>query len=117
MRYKSLIINTILFLTVILLPGCISFPNRPTPVGSILTVCGGPLTATSNIKSSKVSSVSSKGVLNLIAWGDSSIESAMETSGIKKIHHIDYDHFRLIIPLGVVTIPVYEKFTTIVYGE
>jgi hypothetical protein len=49
-----------------------------------------------------------QGVLG-IAWGDASVEAAMQTGQINKIHHVDVETFHV---LGL-----YATYTTTVYGE
>lgn len=104
--------------------GCMTYPHRPTPAGSIITNCDGPVSVTSSVESNKKGESSARGVLNLIAWGDASINTAAKYAGITKIHHVDYEHFRIILPVPYVDgtytiqfIPIYEKFTTKVYGK
>jgi len=114
MNKKNLIrlISVLLLLSVI---GCGTYPARPTVKTMLITNCDGPIGATEKQTGSKIGKSSSTGVLNLVAWGDASIQSAMNNAGIKKVHHIDYNHFNFVIPY--LNIPVYEEYTTSVYGE
>jgi len=92
-----------------------SYPVRATQKSFLITVCNGPVISTENINSSKTGKATSQGVLNLVAWGDSSIQTAISNAGCKKIHHIDYEHFNFYLPY--LNINIYEEYTTVVYGE
>jgi hydrogenase maturation factor HypE len=48
-------------------------------------------------------------LLGWVAFGDASIKAAMESAGITKIHHVDYD--------GISVLGLYARFNTTVYGE
>jgi hypothetical protein len=95
--------------------GCSSYPSRPTQKSIFFTRCKGPVDATEGTKASKIGYATSKGVLMLVAWGDSSIKAAMDEAGCSTVHHIDYDHFNLTVPY--IGLPIYEEYTTTVYGE
>ena len=57
----------------------------------------------------KKGEASTKEVLGF-AWGDASIEAAAKSSGIKTIDHADYRYVNVLFG-------IYQKYTTIVYGE
>lgn len=102
--------------------GCISTnPQRNTPshMWYIYNSTKGSLNGTEKeFKTIKIGKSTSHGILLTLAWGDSSIEAAMQNGKIKKILYIDYDHLYWTLPLVPATwIPIYERFTTIVYGE
>lgn len=48
-------------------------------------------------------------ILGIVSFGDCGAQKAAEQGRIVKITHADYDYFNL---MGI-----YQKFTTIVYGE
>lgn len=92
-----------------------TYPARPTQKSFLITVCNGPILSTENRNSSKIGKATSQGVLNLVAWGDSSIQAAISTAGCKKVHHIDYEHFNFFLPY--IGLNIYEEYSTVVYGE
>lgn len=66
-------------------------------------------TATSNTLGSKVGQSQRTSVLGLVAIGDSGINSAAKSAGIKKVSHVDIREFSV---LGL-----FSTVTTYVYGE
>ncbi len=88
-----------------LLAGCAT----PQPHGVIYTNTVSPITATSNVKGTKIGKATSTSILGLIATGDSSIQAAAKNGGITKISHVDYAANSI---LGI-----YGQYTTIVYGQ
>jgi len=76
--------------------------------GKLYTHVKGPVTATSNSKSSKVGSSQAVGFFG-IAIGNASIENAAKSAGITKIHHVDY---RVVNFLGL-----FGSYKIYVYGE
>lgn len=51
----------------------------------------------------------------LIAYGDSSISTAVRNGNIRKIRHIDNRVYSVSMPLNL--LPIYEEHVTFVYGE
>lgn len=94
-----------------LLSGCYTAPVMPPP-GLIYGSVRAPMdidvneTPIANLKSGQTESAS---VLGLVAWGDASIKTASDNGGLATIEHVDYEFFNV---LGV-----YQRFTTIAYGE
>lgn len=66
-------------------------------------------TATSNTLGSKVGQSQRTSVLGLVAIGNSGIEAAAKSAGIKKVSHVDVREFSV---LGL-----FSTVTTYVYGE
>jgi hypothetical protein len=64
----------------------------------------------------KIGEAKSQGILQAVAWGDSSIKTAAEKAGIKKIISVDYEHVAVALPFWG-RLVIYESFTTIVQGE
>ena len=60
------------------------------------------------VKCAKVGRAKSKSVI-IFTTGDSSIKAAMDSAGITKVNHIDYEIFSLF--------SLYSEATTIVWGE
>jgi hypothetical protein len=96
--------------TAAMLTGCYSAPVKP-PVGYIYSEYKAPLDA--DFDQTKVSmkpgTAESISILGLFAQGDCSAQAAAAQGGIKTIHGADYTFFNV---LGV-----YQRFTTVVYGE
>jgi hypothetical protein len=68
-----------------------------------------PLAVTSNANASKVGTAEAVSYLGAIAIGDASIEAAIKSAGISKIHHVD-QHYTSILGL-------FAKYQVYVYGE
>ena len=98
----------LLALTAAPLTGCGSLPTPYGPIGAVNVATQGPLTVTSNGRSTKVGRASSTGVLGVV-FGDASIAEAQRDGGISTIHHVDYEITNIFL--------FYVKYTTIVYGE
>jgi hypothetical protein len=110
---KTLYILVLAALSALALSGCgYTMFTSPT-VGGIYTGTTSPsdLTMdTTQVGNLKTGTAECMSVLAIAAWGDCSVEAAMKSGGIKKIHHVDHQTFSII--LGV-----YNKYTTVVYGE
>ncbi len=78
-------------------------------MGMLYTDVKAPVTATSNSGSSKVGTAKAGSILGLVATGDASIQTAAQSAGITKIHHVDH-HSNSI--LGIIS-----SYTITVYGE
>ena len=80
------------------------------PVGAIYTGVTLPVTATEGAgQATKVGTAQCISVLQLVAVGDASIETAKKNGGITKVHHIDWHANNV---LGIV-----GTYKVIVYGE
>lgn len=94
-----------------LFAGCYSAPVMPPP-GLIYADISGPIdidaneTPIANLRSGRTEA---KSVLGLVAWGDASLKTAADNGGLSTLEHADYEFFNV---LGV-----YQRFTTIAYGE
>ncbi len=103
---------------VAVIAGC-SIHGPSAPTGSIYTGVQLPESAatlamrtsnTGDVKVLKRGQASVMSPLGLFAFGDASIQAAMENGGITKVHHVDYKKTSF---LGF----VFRKLTIIVYGE
>ena len=105
-RKRTLILLLVVMSTVIL-SGCAAV--QAPLMGGLFTDVQAPITATSNVESSKVGTASCTSILGIIATGDASIQAAASSVGITKIHHVDYHATSF---LGI-----YAKYEVTVYGE
>jgi hypothetical protein len=111
MKGKILLFSAIM---PVLLLGCTTYPRTPTQEGYI-TAVRGPVNPTAVEEAGKTGEGSSYGILSLVAWGDSSIETACRQGGISKIQNVDYSKIKIVIPHFNVTL--YEKYTVKVRGD
>lgn len=92
--------------------GCSTYraPVMP-PVGLAFSSISAPLDtdAEGNPAAMKSGESSSSAILVLIAFGDSSIDAAVQDGNLETIHYLDYSYLNV---LGV-----FQKFTTRAYGE
>lgn len=103
-RRATLLLSAFL---VVFLSGCVFAPVAPlrgilfNDQTSVLFPGRGP--------GSKVGRASSQNILFLAGWGNSGLAKAMENGGITQLSHTDYriQNYAL----------VYQRYTTIVYGE
>lgn len=99
------------------LSGCSTnlFPGGPSPAGVIVTNVTSPaqnltVAIDKDAKSLKMGSSSASAVGGLFAFGDSSVDSAMKSGGISKVHHIDHK-------INSIFFGLWLQNTTIVHGE
>ncbi|MCL5270163.1 MAG: TRL-like family protein [bacterium] len=96
----------------LLLGGCAFYqaPVMPPP-GFIVSSIQAPIDtdADQTPVSTRQGEASSMSILGLVAVGDASIKTAAEEGGLKKIDHVDYRYLNVLF--------IFQKFTTIVYGE
>lgn len=105
---KGLIVTGILVVMTIAMVGCISPVGAPV-MGWIYTDVTGPGYAIdSEATFSRVGTSEAQAII-CVATGDASVQSAAQSVGIKKIHHVDVNYMSI---LGV-----YGKVVTTVYGE
>lgn len=114
---KSNLVGAAVVLTTVLLSGCATnlFPGGPTPAGIIITNVKSPaqnltVATDKDAKSSKVGTSSVFAVAGLFAFGDSSIDAAMNDGSISKVHHVDHQVNSFLLGLWL-------QNTTIVHGE
>lgn len=90
--------------------GCYRAPVMP-PTGLIYADVSAPMDIDTEDKpvGPKQGWAEAKSILGLVAWGDCSVERAVFIGQIQKVNHIDYKFYNV---LGI-----YQKFTTVVYGE
>ena len=109
---KRKIQNVVIFFMIIFLPGCIIF-SSPTGQGLIGTDLKAPvLVADNNVPSQKNLKIGQARCINLFglfAFGDCSINKAIENGNISKIHYID-NNLRSFLFIA-------SESTTIIYGE
>lgn len=90
--------------------GCMVAPVVP-PSGGVYNNITAPLDV--DVESTKMYSKrgesSSISILSLVAVGDAGIAAAAKNGGITIVEHADYNYFNI---LGI-----YQKYTTIVYGQ
>ena len=105
MTRKSLLSLSAVLLLCAFISGCAT----AYPIGGLYTELKLPLDATSNMsKSPKVGTATCKSIFGLVAFGDSSIQTAMKNGGITKIHYVDWQ-VKNILGIG--------EYTVVVYGE
>ena len=94
---------------VMLFTGCAGItPIAGGTGGMLFTQTDAAVAVGSASGSDKVGTSESTAII-CFATGDSSIQKAMQSGGITKIHHVDCKVFSV---LGL-----YAKYTTVVYGE
>lgn len=95
---------------VVLMSGCMVAPVVP-PAGGIYNDWKAPLNyeQQGNQFGLKTGTASTGSILGLVAWGDGSIRAAAANGGITKVNNADYEYFNVI--------GIYQRYTTIVYGE
>ena len=107
-RFSALIL---LFATLVWLPGCIQAPVVP-PLGAIYTGTVVPLDIDlekTQLKTTKTGDASCTTILGLFAFGDASVAAAAADGRMDTVEHADYEFINV---LGI-----YQKYTTIVYGN
>ncbi|MFH1039185.1 MAG: TRL-like family protein [PVC group bacterium] len=105
---KGLLIVGMLAVLAVAVTGCISPVGAPI-MGAIYTGVKGPGYAIESTATfSKVGQSEAQAII-CVATGDASVQTAAQSVGITKIHHVDVDYMSI---LGV-----YGKVTTTVYGE
>ena len=99
---------------VVLMTGCAGVMSGTggSAIGGIFSqvdgaiIAGAPVGQTSS--TAKVGTAQSTSIIGF-ATGDSSIQAAMQSGGITKIHHVDYKVMNVL--------SVFVKYTTVVYGD
>jgi hypothetical protein len=96
--------------TICCVNGCLQAPVVP-PTALLYTNIKAPLDidAQNTPIGSRRGESSSRNILGLAAFGDASLRAAAEDGGLQLIQTADYSYFNI---LGV-----YQKYTTVVYGE
>lgn len=118
MKLSNTMAGLTLGLCVLLLcSGCVSsiFPGGPTPAGGIITSVRSPaqnltVATDASASSTKVGTSSAGAVLGLFAFGDASMNAAMNDGGIRKVHHVDHE-------VNTFLFGVWVQNKTIVHGE
>lgn len=91
------------------------YPGGPSIAGGILTSTTQPaqsltVATDASASTSKTGSASTVAFLGLFAMGDSSVNTAMNNGGIKKVHNVDHSVNSFLFGL-------YSQTTTTVHGE
>lgn len=89
------------------LAGCAFTPVMP-PRGILYTNQNAPLFPGGR-PGDKVGEASSHSVLFLVGWGNSGLDRAMRNGDITEVRHVDYNIQNYAL--------VYQRYTTVVYGE
>lgn len=86
--------------------GCLALP------GCLYAHVRGPLDTDLAVTKlgAKTGTSSAQSILGLVAWGDASSATAARNGGINTLNHMDFEEF---VILGF----IYQKHTTIVYGD
>ena len=90
-----------------ILSGCVFAPVAP-PRGIFYNDQTSPLFPGGK-PGSKVGKASSANVLFLAGWGDSGLAAAIQDGGLTQVNHTDYRIQNYLL--------IYQRYTTIVYGE
>ena len=94
---------------VVVLAGCFTAPVVP-PAGLIYTGYEAPMDInTDATQMGTRGEAYSHCILGLVAWGDASIEAAAQDGAISTVNHADYRALNILL--------LYQRFTTIVYGQ
>ena len=92
-----------------MLTGCYLSPVIP-PTGALYSDLKAPQTpAAKGALGTKSGRAEAYSILGLIGLGDCSVSAAANDGGVTTVNHTDYEFFNV---LGV-----YQKYTTIVYGD
>jgi hypothetical protein len=118
MSFKNVLLTAVALTCILAFSGC-AFVTPIPPQGGIYTSVTAPDPSstiamrtgeTTPVGTSKKGVATATGILGAVATGDASIKAAMENGGITKVHHVDYQK-------DIVLFGLYQKLTTIVYGE
>lgn len=92
------------------LAGCYSAPVMP-PTGLVYSNVNAPesLSISGQEIGSRTGRSSATSILGLFAWGDASVHAAAAAGSIDRVQHVDYEFYNVI--------GVYQRFTTVAYGE
>jgi len=88
--------------------GCVMAPVVP-PTGLLYTDMKAPINIGPSEQPSKRGESSVVAILGLFSTGDGSVRAAADAGQISNVEHIDYEYKNV---LGI-----YQRYTTIVYGE
>src|SRR5262245_52096954 len=92
---------------VVSMAGCLAAPVVP-PMGVLYTGFQAPLAPKGEV-GSKRGTASVTAFLGLISVGDGSVKQAAANGGIKEVKLVDYEFTNVI--------GIYQKYTTIAYGD
>lgn len=87
--------------------GCIAAPVVP-PIGLVYTELDAPLAPRGEVGSRRGTSTVTS-ILFLVSTGDGSVRAAAQNGGIREVKLVDYEYTNV---LGV-----YQRYTTVVYGD
>lgn len=110
---RSLLLKVVLTLALgLALSGCVRIASPVVPpIGTIYNQTAFPVDITygPNEIGSQSGTAKACSVLNLVAWGDCSVEAAANNGGLKQVDHIDASLFNI---LGV-----YQEYETTAFGK
>lgn len=105
---KILALSTIFGLAIGAL-GCIGAPVVP-PLGLVYTDIDAPLTiGPSSAEGARRGTASVTSILGLFSFGDGSVKAAAMDGGIREVQRVDYQFTNVI--------GIYQKYTTVAYGN
>lgn len=114
---RMLCVSVLLGVVLVFITGCATaiYPGGPTPAGSLVTSVKSPAQALAvaldpSAKTTKNGEASSWAILGLFAGGDASVDAAMRSGGITRVHHVDHQVNSFLLGL-------YLQDKTIVCGE
>jgi hypothetical protein len=104
MKRKRILAYMVLLIAVFALSGCgLIYTNIKTPMPTLAA-------PVDEVGSAKVGMASCESFLWIVATGDCSVNAALKNGKINKIHHVDTE-------IQAYVLGLYEKITTVVYGE
>jgi len=100
----------LLLLALALISGCSTYGFPPAGfIYSKVAYPAGDKTKLDATTATKQGASSCKGIMGAVAWGDCSVEAAMQEGGLTKIHHVEHRSTNIYI--------FYSRFDTLVFGE
>jgi len=101
------VLGSLLFGATGSLLGCLAAPVVP-PIGLVYTEMDAPLASRGEVGSKRGTSTVTS-ILFLVSTGDGSVRAAAQNGGIRNVKLVDYQYSNV---LGV-----YQRYTTVVYGD
>jgi len=96
---------------VLMAVGCVVAPVVP-PQGAAFSNVKAPISTEYNQQTpvpAKTGTTSSACILGLVAWGDASVDGAVEAGNLSQVNYVDYTYLNV---LGI-----YQRFTVAAHGE
>lgn len=107
MKNLSIAVVSCLLLATSSMLGCVAAPVVP-PLGLVYTEIQAPLAPKGDVGSKRGTS-QVVAILGLVAWGDGSLKAAAANGNITNVKLVDYE-FKNVIG-------VYQRYTTVAYGD